>query len=125
MKVKTEKLKDGLLDWAVSLITNPDWSEEDRRSNTVDFVDTGDVEDAPYDPSSNWAIAGPILSGAGISRTTDHSGLWIAYWTDGYESGDDAKKVMHCNSSELVAGLRCFVGRHLGDEVNVPVGLLK
>lgn len=72
----------------------------------------------PY--STDWSQGGPLLSEKGISRTTDHSGLWIAYWTDGYTDGDAGKLWMQCDKSELVAGLRCFVASRLGDEVEVP-----
>jgi hypothetical protein len=73
--------------------------------------------------STDWAIGGPILSKEHISRTIDHSGLWIAYWTDGYTDGDEGKKWMHCDRSELVAGLRCYVASELGYEVEIPEGL--
>lgn len=75
---------------------------------------------ANYNPSSNWRWGGPILSKARISRTIDHSGLWIAYWTDGYTDGDEGKKWMQCHRSELVAGLRCLVASRLGEIVEVP-----
>jgi hypothetical protein len=76
-----------------------------------------------------WARAVPqqSLQARAVLRCNAHAGVHRkpADWTDGYGSGDDAKKVMHCNSSELVAGLRCFVGLHLGDEVSLPVEILK
>ena len=70
--------------------------------------------------SSNWQVGGPILSEARISRTIDHSGLWVAYWSDGYTEGDAGKLCMQCDRSELVAGLRCFVALKLGNDVEVP-----
>lgn len=74
--------------------------------------------------STDWAQGGPILSDNRISRTIDHSGLWLAYWTDGYGEGDDANNWMHCDRSELVAGLRCFVESKLGKTVAIPEELL-
>lgn len=70
--------------------------------------------------STNWAFGGPILTREHISRTIDHAGLWIAYWTDGYGEGDQALQWMHCDRSELVTGLRCYVESKLGKEVEVP-----
>lgn len=70
--------------------------------------------------STDWSQGGPILTRERISRTIDHSGLWIAYWTDGYGDGDEANKWMQCDRSELVAGLRCFVTSKLGEEVEIP-----
>lgn len=74
----------------------------------------------PCYASTLWSQGGPILTRERISRTIDHSGLWIAYWTDGYGDEDYYKKWMQCDRSELVAGLRCFVTSKLGDEVEVP-----
>jgi len=54
----------------------------------------------------------------------DHSGLWIAYWTDGYTEGDEGRKWMQCDRSELVAGLRCYVASKLGDELEIPNELI-
>ena len=79
----------------------------------------GEYERMP-DYCGDWAQGGPILTREHISRTIDHSGLWIAYWTDGYTDGDEGKKWMHCDRSELVAGLRCYVASELGDTVEVP-----
>lgn len=102
MKIKVSNASNIQLDWLVALI-----DPEQMGSASLD-----------------WAVGGPILSEARISRTIDHSGLWVAYWTDGYGEGDDAKKWMQCDRSELVAGLRCFVASKLGDEVEVPEELL-
>ena len=69
----------------------------------------------------DWAQGGPILNNAKISRTIDDTGLWIAYSAYNYA---EEKQWMHCDRSELVAGLRCFVESQLGDEVDVPEELL-
>ena len=74
-----------------------------------------------YDPDENWSIAGPLLNSARISRTIDHSGLWIAY--HGFNYSDD-KEHMQCHTSELVAGLRCYVSMRLGATVEIPDDLL-
>lgn len=77
-----------------------------------------------YSPSTDWAQGGPIMTRERISRTIDHSGLWIAYWTDGYTEGDEGRKWMQCDRSELVAGLRCYVASKLGDELEIPNELI-
>jgi hypothetical protein len=107
MKVKTNLLKDEPLDWAVSRYADK-------------HVSLNDIHWGNYTPSRDFALGGPILSRERISRTIDHSGLWIAYWSDGYTEGDEGKLHMQCDRSELVAGLRCVVARKLGDEVEVP-----
>jgi hypothetical protein len=49
------------LDWQVSIITNPDWSDLDRWMNTIGYVDSGDQEDEPYTPTTNPAQTWPLL----------------------------------------------------------------
>lgn len=111
MKIKTSKLTGPALDWAVA--------------KCLGYLDNGVhypswVYHMRYYPSTDWSQGGPILTREGISRTIDHSGLWIAYWTDGYTCGDEGKKWMQCDRSELVAGLRCYIASKLGEEVDVP-----
>lgn len=74
-----------------------------------------------FQPSTDWAQGGPILTEAKISRTIDQSGLWIAYCGFNYA---DAKEFMQCHTSELVAGLRCYVTMRLGATVDIPDDLL-
>jgi hypothetical protein len=104
MKVKTSNLKGAALDWAVFLAS---YGRAPNPTRCVEF-------------STDWAQGGPILTKARISRTIDHSGLWVAYWADGYDDSDESKKWMHCDRDELVAGLRCFVASELGDTVEIP-----
>lgn len=74
--MKTSELKDAALDWAVSTITNPEWSDEDRRWNIYDYVDTGDEGDEPYSPSTIWAQGGPIIERECISVVPLHGAMW-------------------------------------------------
>ena len=128
MKIKTSNLTGAALDWAVAKCEklNPvlEYTTCTRRIYIVAYVIcalTGDIEgEEDYSPSTNWAQGGSILTNARISRTIDHSGQWIAYWTDGYTEGDEGKLHMQCDRSELVAGLRCYVAMKLGDEVEIP-----
>jgi hypothetical protein len=118
MKVKTSNLNDEALDWAVALIEKP---------GIVGVRPDGKLGAAgnlAFSPSRDFALGAPILSRERISRTIDHSGLWVAYWSDGYTEGDEGKQHMQCDRSELVAGLRCVVARKLGDEVEIPEELL-
>ncbi len=112
MKIKTSKLTGAALDWAVA------------KCEGVKVEKIGELSlwssASWHKYSSNWAQGGPILSRERISRTIDHSGLWIAYWSDGYTEGDEGKQHMQCDRSELVAGLRCVVALKLGDEIEIP-----
>ena len=118
MKIKTSKLTDAALDWAVCEATGLLAAyPRVRKDFALQWPSTGNQH---LHPATDWAQGGPILTRERISRTIDHSGLWIAYWTDGYTEGDEGRKWMQCDRSELVAGLRCYVASKLGNEVEVP-----
>ena len=107
MKVKTANLIGPALDWAVGM------AEPACRADVLwRRMATGH-----WSPSTRYEQGGPILELAKISRTIDHSGLWLAY--NGYNY-IDTKEHMQCDCSELVAGLRCYVVSKLGDEVDIP-----
>lgn len=114
MKIKVSEASGPVLDWIVAKCEGV----ATRKLNADEFV--AQQAEGNYRYSTDWAQAGPILSRERISRTIDHSGLWIAYWTDGYVEGDEGKKWMQCDRSELVAGLRCYAASKLGEEVEVP-----
>lgn len=145
--IKTSEVTGAALDWLVAiaegcsvylrhtfinaraLYVNHDGStlawhlSQQTNDPIIGNLETGATQPLPA-YSTDWAHGGPILSREGISRTFDHSGLWVAYWTDGYTEGDAGNKWMQCDSSELVAGLRCHVASKLGDTVDVPEELL-
>ena len=127
MKVKTVTLVGEALDWAVAVCTGlrPKLDEEVfGQVNLGWWVSTTHYFPLPA-YSTDWGQGGGILSRERISRTIDHSGLWVAYWAEGYVEGDAGKKWMQCDRSELVAGMRCYVASKLGDEVEIPDELLK
>lgn len=126
MKIKTSELTDAALDYAVSLITNPEWSDEDRWHNTIGYVDSGDPDDEPYMPSEDWLQGGPI---------TEHNGISLFY-SPHLGSEDQWKASLTPNESEphfyfqrfghtpLIAAMRCFVASKLGNEVEIPEELI-
>lgn len=144
MKIKTSELTGAALDWAVAnaqgmswwTVTNAVWDNNlgctdwilDRDGVLKKFYFDGSRSrsghweaNEMFSPSTDWSQGGPILTEAKISRTIDHSGLWIAFYGFNY---DDAKEHMQCDRDELVAGLRCYVAIRLGDEVDIPKELL-
>jgi hypothetical protein len=129
MKIKTSEATELQLDWLVAKCLDGKVSITDERGGWLVVFQprtrgaTGGGSPFPpmfFNPSTNWAQGAPILSRERISRTIDHSGLWIAYWSDGYTEGDEGKQHMQCDRSELVAGLRCVVALKLGDEIEIP-----
>jgi hypothetical protein len=121
MKIKVSKASGPVLDWMVAKCEGIAVHYQPGFLTYSEIQVLADWDDAlEYTPSTDWEQGGPILSREHISRTIDHSGLWIAYWTDGYTEGDEGRKWMQCHREELVAGLRCFVVSKLGEEVEVP-----
>lgn len=132
MKVKVSNATGKALDWMVANAEGATGLHFDTCATwwfTLDGKDrclsSGWSASQCYYPSTNWAHGGLILTRERISRTIDHSGLWVAYWTDGVRRGDEVKEWMQCDRSELIAGLRCYVTSKLGDEVEVPEGVMQ
>ena len=121
MKVKTNKLSGGQLDYAVSLVTNPDWSDRDRMMNTLDYMDSGDPEDTPYDPSSNPAIAGKLMVEytMDVVRTALIAGSYRYKATIDLDEGD-GMVASAVGSTHWEAVCRAVVLCELGEEVDVP-----
>lgn len=114
--IKVSEASGAALDWMVSLITNPEWDDEGRRFNTIDYVDTGDIDDEPYRPSTNWAQGGPIIERERIDLD--------AYKTDWEASMRGDAFVVSSGPTPLIAAMRCLVASKLGDTVDVPKELL-
>lgn len=125
MKIKTSDLIDAQLDWAAAkcqgYVEQGVYGTPEFRDSEVYLRYCDAVLNSCYSPTTDWAQAGPLLNQHKISRTIDHSGLWIAY--AGYNLNDEQRH-MQCDRSELVAGLRCLVALNLGDTVEVPDELL-
>ena len=124
-KVKTGELIGAQLDWLVAkcqgYVEQGVYGTPEFRDSEVYLCYCDAVLNSCYSPTTDWAQGGPLLNQHKISRTIDHSGLWIAY--AGYNLNDEQRH-MQCDRSELVAGLRCLVALNLGDTVEVPDELL-
>lgn len=136
MKHKTAELTGALLDAAVALADGrlvvkdePGWDKGDlkalRKEYGGDFVvrwysgsdptEVGGWEPLANQgsPSTDWDIGGPIidrediqLGGYGTSRSAeirDDAAPWVQMWGE----------------TTLIAAMRCYVARKLGDEVDL------
>lgn len=126
MKIKTSELTGAALDYAVSLITNPEWTDEDRWYNTLGYVDTGNPDDEPYMPSENWAQGGPIIERMeiGIKRHAPCSAgrEWEASPSI---TAKGAGGRWGYGPTPLIAAMRCYVASVIGDEVEIPDELIR
>jgi hypothetical protein len=99
MKIKTQDLIDGPLDWAVEV------SEEMT------------VSQREFQPSTNWSQGGPIIEREKISIGKADDPDWWAF--KGWKAEDGTP-----GPTPLIAAMRCFVASRLGDEVDVPANLI-
>lgn len=119
MKIKTSELEGSALDWAVALCEQVELAENNA---PIWFGDSNARE--PYTPSTNWGQGGPIIEReiyevlrcGGVGRSTYFE------CCAGFE--DDEDYVMACGPTVLIAGMRCFVMRKHGSEVEIPEELL-
>lgn len=100
MKVKTSELTGAALDWAVAK------SEGCKGNFTVDG----------YSPSTKWSQGGPIIEWEMIKLVPHTDALWDAMYRD--------QNIPNDGPTPLIAAMRCYVARKLGDEVDVPDDLV-
>jgi hypothetical protein len=133
VKVDTEQLSGAALDWAVLAATGRKGTVGDfvrfRGKPNSEIVGYGVYNDPPerdefgmvqYQPSENWAQAGPLIA-------EDHIGLaysgneWVAFRLE--DESDPYNwdfAFSHTGRSPLEAAMRCFVYSKLGSEVEFP-----
>jgi hypothetical protein len=131
MKIKTNKLTDAALNWAVGIAyrgsqwcTDPEIGlyHRDYLSGSrhvviaLDYYFMDDWGLTLYSPSTDWAQGGPIIERERIDVLYEHDLRWIAVPQKGIES---------YGPTPLIAAMRCFVASKLGDEVEVPEELTK
>ena len=130
MKIKTSELTSAALDWAVAqaLGVTPAilYGSDDKTPHIFDAdllemeVDSG----ADFDPTTNWGLAGPIIEHeklcVGYQHQLDPAYVplldpaticWARTTAGGY---------LKYGPTPLIATMRCFVTKALGDEVEVP-----
>jgi hypothetical protein len=108
--MKTSELQGAALDWALA---------------RVEFVGTlplrivsgviYTVEGDNWNPSTDWAIGGPIIEREKIGVSFESVDLWEAWAYDG---------VTGTGPTPLIAAMRCYVASKLGDTIDIPEELL-
>ena len=131
MKIKTSKLTDAALDWAVAkCLTGGEIFQCGRVAHQVVlhsvsgttapyFMKDSGVIRCAFEPSTNWSQGGPI-----IGRI---KGLQLKNWL---ESKPETCCEVHIHNYEgdwiqfgptpLIAAMRCYVASKLGDTVEIP-----
>jgi hypothetical protein len=115
MKLKTSELQGAVLDWAVAKAEGIELSNGCYNRLLVDGrMSTGQKMLTPYNPSTDWALAGPII---------EREWLDVTPWPN--ESDEDwvgnARTRQHCcvafGPTPLIAAMRCYVASKFGDDL--------
>ena len=114
MKIQSNRLTGAALDWAVAKCEGVIWA-------ALDGELLGSARGMNY--STDWAQGGPII---------ERQGMWLRHFT----ADDPANarweaingwfpaNVICAGPTPLIAAMRCYVASKLGNEVEVPDGLL-
>ena len=118
MKINTQDLTGPAIDWAVAKC-------EGREPRAIRSTLNGQISiytmrgvglgHEPFAPSSNWAHGGPIIELNRIELIVNMDGDWV---TSHSYAGRPAVRVT--GPTALIAAMRCYVARKLGDEVDIP-----
>lgn len=116
MKIKTQKLANPQLDWAVAKALNIE--VEIFAGRYVVLKPEGQVYSCKvFAPSLNWAQGGPIIERERISirpdTTTPDYRAFVIRPPEGLHH-------RYIGATPLEAAMRCYVAMVLGEEVEVP-----
>ena len=108
--VKTSNLIGPALDWAVATC------EGYSAAQAADIVF---CDSKAFAYSTDWSQGGPIIEREGIGLTySDSTPCW---W---YATSQQGKRFLRLGDTPLIAAMRCYVSSKLGDEVEIPEGLV-
>ena len=78
----------------------------------------------PYNPSTDWAQGGPIIERENIELLCFTGSAWEAQNGGEYNYINQYVGDAMAGPTPLIAAMRCYVSSKLGDEVEIPEGLL-
>jgi hypothetical protein len=104
MKVQTSDLIGAQLDWAVAKCEGV---------SLESFMSAQDFAEHAYQYSTTWSHGGLIIERESIGLMRFET--WVADPDGAFEQ---------YGHTPLIAAMRCYVASKLGDEVEIPAGLL-
>ena len=117
MKIKTSKLTDAALDWAVAKCEGKNGVlHDDGITRCIVIAAASGVYKGTWKPSANWSQGGPIIERENIALYPHGDGT--------YEAEVFLNPKRGAGPSPLIAGMRCYVASKLGDEVEIPSELV-
>ena len=120
--MKTNELTDIALDWAVAECLNLNVGFDSWGVYYIGVVqrnDDGLGRPAPFNPSTNWSQGGPIIEREMIATSRGGSyseNFWMA------SVGFSDNRIY--GTTPLIAAMRCYVASKLGNDIEVPKGLI-
>ena len=106
--MKVSELQGATLDWAVAKCEQGDFMDKTWWS---DFGG-----ESCY--STDWAQGGPIIEREGIQ-------LWVGQnWNASMDSNSINPDNFESGPTPLIAAMRCYVASKVGDEIELPNGLI-
>jgi hypothetical protein len=136
MKHKTAELEGPLLEAAVARADGHAEIEIDvwtdgrnpsrKKCQVVLPGEDGERYWTDYEPSNDWATAGPIIERERISTYAhldfpcDRPPAVLMYWVAVVEKLDGSERRGVLGQTPLIAAMRAFVASKLGDEVELP-----
>lgn len=120
MKVKTAEMAGDLLAWAVAKAAGRDMFFDENGEGPW-FRDSNTYPDGNKTDYGSWDVCGPIIEREKISLSE-----WTqTSWTAKIHYADAAPKAHQYGATPLIAAMRCYVASTLGEEVEVPMELMK
>ena len=125
MKTKTYELTGAALDWAVQAA---------QYDYPLDEV--WEYRNDAFKPSTNWAQGGPIIERERLGLEYDREWVYDPAAQDPDDEPDNGDRwradynvrgdqcLSEYGPTPLIAAMRCLVCSKLGDEVEIPEGLL-
>lgn len=115
MKIKTSKLTEAALDWAVTECEEIDWYFDDLKKRVMQ--ERRELSWV-YSPSTDWSQGGPIIEREKIRLDCP----WPDSWNAGHKHASKIDGVTSWvdGPTPLIAAMRCYVSSKLGDTVDVP-----
>jgi hypothetical protein len=126
MKIKTSELTGAALDWAVAKCEGYTEHSYMRNAHIVRDVN-GKVTGIQvptnrqyiwYSPSTDWSQGGPIIERELINV------VWLSISNCCASLSTPKVAIRACGPTPLISAMRCYVASKLGDEVEVPDGLV-
>jgi len=116
--MKTSELTGAALDWAVAKCEGFTDYDHDTETMLPPRKEYGRVNLDEYSYSTDWARGGPIIEREGITlRNFIQGDAWDAEL-------DYEETFLQSGPTPLIAAMRCYVASKLGDEVEIPEGVL-